>query len=103
MEMSMKRDSENFGLSLLHSILPTFMHGADMENICDFQNHIDYIKSYDEWGSLLKENFIENSHRLTLVMEPSVSYQNDRRLEEENILSEKVGLLTDTDKTKLFE
>ena len=103
MEMSMKRDSENFGLSLLHSILPTFMHGADMENICDFQNHIDYIKSYNDWGSLLKENFIENSHKLTLVMEPSDNYQKGRQLEEEKLLSEKVGLLTDTDKAKLFE
>ena len=99
----MKRDSENFGLSLLHSILPTFMHGADVENICDFQNQIDYIKSYDKWGSLLKENFMENSHRLTLVMEPSANYQNDRQLEEEKLLSEKISLLSETDKTKLFE
>lgn len=99
----MKRDSENFGLSLLHSILPSFMHGADIENICDFQNHINYIKSFDEWGSLLNENFIENSHRLTLVMEPSADYQKDRQMEEEKLLSEKVSLLTDTDKMKLFE
>ncbi|KAI6653586.1 Presequence protease, mitochondrial [Oopsacas minuta] len=103
MELSIKRDTENFGLGLLHSLMPTFMHGADLREICDFQKHIDYIKSYDGWGSLLKENFLDNSHRLTLVMQPSDTYQKDIQLEEDKLLNERVSILSQEEKEKLYE
>ena len=103
MELSMKRDSENFGLSLLHSCLPPYLHGASLTDICRFQEHINRIKAYGEWRALLQANFLDNPHRLALVMEPSSSYQRERQAREDQLLAERVSALSERDKQSLYE
>ena len=99
----MKRDSSRFGLDLLQACLPLLMHGARLEDVFSFQKHLDQIKEYRDWAGLVKENFMDNPHRLTLVMEPDPSYARSREQEEKELLSRRVSELTDAGRNQLFQ
>ena len=103
MELSMKRDSENFGLSLMHSCITPFLHGAPLGDICRYQEHIDRIKACSEWRALLRDSFLDNPHRLTLVMEPSDTFQRERLEREEQLLAGRVGALSEQERQQLYE
>lgn len=75
MELSLKKDSSNYGLSLAAAILPLYIHGGPLTDIFTIQQHIDQIKDYAEWSKLIEKWFISNQHKLILLMNPKSDHQ----------------------------
>lgn len=95
LNLSNRYHSAKFGLSLASSILPNWIRGNDplkhlflTKRIEAFQN--EFEKNPDFISGMIDKYFLQNTHRLHLLMVPDESY-NDILINEENLkLQEKL-------------
>lgn len=107
-EISMKHQSTNFGLSLASYIASSWNHDGDPVELLQIN------ESVSRFRQALKENphflqdkvrqyFKENTHRLTLSMSPDENYLEKQAKEEEEKLHRKIKGLSDTDRTDIYK
>lgn len=107
-EIQMKHQSTNFGLSLASYIASSWNHDGDPVEL------LRLSESVAKFRQALKENprflqdkvkhyFKENTHRLTLSMSPEDTYREKQAKAEEEKLNKKIEALSDGDKKEIYE
>ncbi|XP_065809369.1 presequence protease, mitochondrial-like [Labrus bergylta] len=107
-EIQMKHQSTNFGLSLASYIASSWNHDGDPVELLQINDSVAKFKQ------TLKENprFLqdkvkhylkENTHRLTLSMSPDEVYLEKQAKAEEEKLQKKIHALSDSDKKDIYE
>ncbi|XP_065809352.1 presequence protease, mitochondrial-like [Labrus bergylta] len=107
-EIQMKHQSTNFGLSLASYIASSWNHDGDPVELLQINDSVAKFKQ------TLKENprflqdkvkhyFKENTHRLTLSMSPDEVYLEKQAKAEEEKLQKKIHALSDSDKKDIYE
>ncbi|TMS09413.1 Presequence protease, mitochondrial [Larimichthys crocea] len=108
LEIQMKHQSTNFGLSLASYIASMWNHDGDPVELLQIN------ESVAQFRSALKENprflqekvkhyFKENTHRLTLSMSTDEAYLEKQAKAEEEKLQKKIQALSDSDKKEIYE
>ncbi|XP_065809667.1 presequence protease, mitochondrial-like [Labrus bergylta] len=106
-EIQMKHQSTNFGLSLASYIASSWNHDGDPVELLQINDSVAKFKQ------TLKENprflqdkvkhyFKENTHRLTLSMSPDEVYLEKQAKAEEEKLQKKIHALSDSDKKDIL-
>ncbi|XP_037315052.2 presequence protease, mitochondrial [Pungitius pungitius] len=107
-EIGMKHQSANFGLSLASFIASSWNHGGDPVELLQIND------SVDKFREALKENprflqdkvkfyFKENTHRLTLSMSPDEAYLEKQAKAEEEKLQKKINALSECDRKEIYD
>ncbi|XP_065809346.1 presequence protease, mitochondrial-like [Labrus bergylta] len=107
-QIQMKHQSTNFGLSLASYIASSWNHDGDPVELLQINDSVSKFKQ------TLKENprflqdkvkhyFKENTHRLTLSMSPDEVYLEKQAKAEEEKLQKKIHALSDSDKKDIYE
>uniref|UniRef100_A0A3P9ILL0 Presequence protease, mitochondrial n=1 Tax=Oryzias latipes TaxID=8090 RepID=A0A3P9ILL0_ORYLA len=107
-EIQIKHQSTNFGLSLASYIASSWNHDGDPVEL------LRISESVARFRQALKENprflqdkvklyFKENTHRLTLSMSPDHDYTEKQATAEDQKLQLKVQALTDKDREKIYQ
>ncbi|KAM7400088.1 hypothetical protein PAMA_004675 [Pampus argenteus] len=107
-EIQMKHQSTNFGLSLASYIASSWNHDGNPVELLQISD------SVEKFRQALKENphflqdkvrryFKENTHRLTLTMSPDEAYLDKQAKAEEEKLQRKIQALTDSDRKEIYE
>ncbi|XP_045906812.1 presequence protease, mitochondrial isoform X2 [Micropterus dolomieu] len=107
-EIQMKHQSTNFGLSLASYIASSWNHDGDPVELLRISD------SVAKFRQALKENprflqdkvkhyFKENTHRLTLSMSPDEAYMEKQAKAEEEKLQKKIQALSDRDRKAIYE
>ncbi|XP_060761903.1 presequence protease, mitochondrial isoform X3 [Neoarius graeffei] len=106
-EITMKHQSTNFGLSLVSHIVSCWNHDGDPvqrlkinENVSMFRQCLQDNPRYLQ--DKVQHYFKDNTHRLTLSMSPDEQYLEKRNKVEEKLL-EKVQALTDVERKDIYE
>lgn len=108
LEIQMKHQSTNFGLSLASYIASSWNHDGDPVELLQISD------SVTKFREALKENprflqdkvkhyFKENTHRLTLSMSPDEAYMEKQAKAEEEKLQKKIQALSDVDRNEIYE
>ncbi|TKS79374.1 Presequence protease, mitochondrial [Collichthys lucidus] len=108
LEIQMKHQSTNFGLSLASYIASMWNHDGDPVELLQIN------ESVARFRSALKENprflqekvkhyFKENTHRLTLSMSSDEAYLEKQAKAEEEKLQKKIQALSDSDRKEIYE
>uniref|UniRef100_A0A3B4Z4I5 Presequence protease, mitochondrial n=1 Tax=Stegastes partitus TaxID=144197 RepID=A0A3B4Z4I5_9TELE len=107
-EIQMKHQSTNFGLSLASYIASSWNHDGDPVELLRLSESVAMFRQ------ALKENprflqdkvkhyFKENTHRLTLSMSPDDTYLEKQAKAEAEKLQKKIEALSDSDRKEIYE
>ncbi|XP_017284999.1 presequence protease, mitochondrial [Kryptolebias marmoratus] len=107
-EIQMKHQSTNFGLSLASYIASSWNHNGDPVELLRISDSVaKFRQALKENPRFLQEKvkhyFKDNTHRLTLKMSPDEAYLKKQAEAEEKKLQEKVQALSDDDKKEIYE
>ncbi|XP_072296648.1 presequence protease, mitochondrial isoform X2 [Eucyclogobius newberryi] len=108
LEIQMKHQSTNFGLSLASYIASAWNHDGDPVALLQINHSVDRFKrALKDNPRYLQEKvqqyFKENTHRLTLSMSPDEEYLEKQAKAEEEKLQRKVQALTEDDRKQIYE
>ncbi|CAJ1073000.1 presequence protease%2C mitochondrial [Xyrichtys novacula] len=107
-EIQMKHQSTNFGLSLASYVASSWNHDGDPVELLQINDSVTKFKQ------TLKENprflqdkvkhyFKDNTHRLTLSMSPDDGYLEKQAKAEEEKLQKKIQALSEGDKKEIYQ
>ncbi|XP_040910591.1 presequence protease, mitochondrial isoform X2 [Toxotes jaculatrix] len=107
-EIQMKHQSTNFGLSLASYIASSWNHDGDPIQLLQISDSVAKFKqALVENPRFLQDKvkhyFKENTHRLTLSMSPDEAYLEKQAEAEEEKLQEKIRALSDSDRKEIYE
>ncbi|XP_056913748.1 presequence protease, mitochondrial isoform X2 [Takifugu flavidus] len=107
-ELQMKHQSTNFGLSLASYIASSWNHDGDPVELLQINTSVlEFRRALKENPAFLQDKvrhyFKENTHRLTLSMKPDEAYMEKQVKAEEEKLGGKVQALTDADRKEIYE
>nr|XP_023024278.1 presequence protease, mitochondrial [Leptinotarsa decemlineata]XP_023024279.1 presequence protease, mitochondrial [Leptinotarsa decemlineata]XP_023024280.1 presequence protease, mitochondrial [Leptinotarsa decemlineata]XP_023024281.1 presequence protease, mitochondrial [Leptinotarsa decemlineata]XP_023024283.1 presequence protease, mitochondrial [Leptinotarsa decemlineata] len=107
-ELSIKHETNNFGLNLLFGITPTWNHSEDvlacleaaklMEKLrSDIKNNPKYLQE------VVRKYFKDNTHKLTLTMSADKDFEAKLEKAEKELIKKKTKGLSDDDKKAIYE
>uniref|UniRef100_A0A4W6C8K2 Presequence protease, mitochondrial n=1 Tax=Lates calcarifer TaxID=8187 RepID=A0A4W6C8K2_LATCA len=107
-EIQMKHQSTNFGLSLASYIASSWNHDGDPVQLLQISDSVaKFRQSLAENPRFLQDKvkhyFKENTHRLTLSMSPDEAYLEKQAKAEEEKLQKKIQALSDSDRKEIYE
>ncbi|KAF7651655.1 hypothetical protein LDENG_00107570 [Lucifuga dentata] len=107
-EIQMKHQSTNFGLSLASYVASSWNHDGDPVELLQISNSVSrFRQEMKENPRFLQDKvqhfFKENTHRLTLSMSPDEAYLEKQAKAEEEKLHQKVQALSDSDRKEIYE
>ncbi|KAM4551302.1 presequence protease, mitochondrial [Odontesthes bonariensis] len=107
-EIQMKHQSTNFGLSLASYVASSWNHNGDpvellriSDNVAKFRQALEENPRFLQ--DKVKHYFRENTHRLTLSMSPDEAYLEKQARAEEKKLEEKIHGLSDSDRKEIYD
>ncbi|KAJ6647499.1 Presequence protease, mitochondrial, partial [Pseudolycoriella hygida] len=106
-ELSLKHQSAKFGLNLLFTLSAALNHDGDVIKNLQFDQSLKEIRSKiakdpKYLQKKVKEYFKDNNHRLTVVMKPDADYEKKFVENEEKLIADKVGGLSDEEKDNII-
>ncbi|AWP03603.1 putative presequence protease mitochondrial [Scophthalmus maximus] len=107
-EIQMKHQSTNFGLSLASYVASSWNHGGDPVQLLQIGDSVaKFRRALAENPRFLQDKvkhyFKENTHRLTLSMSPDEAYLEKQAKAEEEKLQRKIQTLSDSDRKEIYE
>lgn len=107
-EIQMKHQSTNFGLSLASYIASSWNHDGDPVELLQLSDSVaQFRRALEENPRFLQDKvklyFKENTHRLTLSMSPDEAYLEKQAKAEEEKLQKKIGALSAGDRKEIYE
>ncbi|XP_064404752.1 presequence protease, mitochondrial-like [Halichondria panicea] len=87
-ELSVKHQSSSFGLGLITSVMSPWIriHGGDSISMTKINEHVERFKENLKTAGYLqekiKQHYLNNNHRLTLIMSPQAEYEEQLGAEE---------------------
>uniref|UniRef100_A0A669EAC1 Pitrilysin metalloproteinase 1 n=1 Tax=Oreochromis niloticus TaxID=8128 RepID=A0A669EAC1_ORENI len=108
LEIQIKHQTTNFGLSLASYIASSWNHDGDPVELLRISDSVaKFRQALKENPHFLQEKvrqyFKENTHRLTLSMSPEESYLEKQAKAEEEKLQKKIEVLSDSDRKQIYE
>ncbi|XP_032387817.1 presequence protease, mitochondrial [Etheostoma spectabile] len=108
LEIQIKHQSTNFGLSLASYIASSWNHDGDPVELLQITDSVaKFRQSLKEKPCFLQEKvrhyFKENTHRLTLSMSPDEVYLEKQAQAEEEKLQKKIQALSHSDRKEIYE
>lgn len=106
-ELNLKHQTSNFGLSMLFNVVSTWNHDGDIIDLLRIENKIKKLKKQcaedpEYLQKKVKKYLKDNKHRLVLTMSPDPNYDEKRKEMEEALLNEKLKNLNDDMKEKIY-
>ncbi|MGK0291563.1 MAG: Zn-dependent M16 (insulinase) family peptidase, partial [bacterium] len=96
-----------YSLNLLFRFFGTWMHGGDPKASINFDANLNALKEKIAQGSFLedqiKKYFIENQHRVQVILSPSSTIEKEENSALEKQLEEVKQKLSEEEKTKLMQ
>lgn len=99
-ELAIKNQSSSFGLGIIMNATPLWNHGGDLvealyinAKVDRFRRHLADDPSYLQ--DKVRRYFVENAHRLVVVMSPDADYEAKLAREEQAEFERKCSALTD--------
>ncbi|KAM6920229.1 presequence protease, mitochondrial [Lycodopsis pacificus] len=107
-EIQMKHQSTNFGLSLASYVASSWNHDGDPVELLQISDSVaKFRRALKENPRFLQDKvkhyFKENTHRLTLSMSPDEAYLEKQAKAEEEKLQKKIQALSDGDRKEIYE
>ncbi|CAG9855982.1 unnamed protein product [Phyllotreta striolata] len=107
-ELSVKHETNNFGLNLLFAISPIWNHSDNVLNQLRVNELIGRLRSDLQEDPRFLQNLVEkflkrNKHRLTLTMSADKEFDAKLAKQEQDLLKQKIKGLSDKDKQMIFE
>ncbi|KAL1140397.1 hypothetical protein AAG570_000329 [Ranatra chinensis] len=98
-ELSIRHQMSDFGLSMLFGITPLWNHDGDVIRAMRINEQVSKFKSLLAENPLylqdcVQEYLKENKHRLILIMNPDPDYEEKMALKESKLLKEKLSNLS---------
>uniref|UniRef100_A0A8C9XNJ0 Presequence protease, mitochondrial n=1 Tax=Sander lucioperca TaxID=283035 RepID=A0A8C9XNJ0_SANLU len=108
LEIQIKHQSTNFGLSLASYIASLWNHDGDPVELLQISDSVaKFRQALKENPCFLQEKvlhyFKENTHRLTLSMSPDEAYLEKQAQAEEEKLQRKIQALSHSDRKEIYE
>lgn len=107
LELGTKYQSAQYGLSLSHRLISSWVYGSKPEQDLAVNERIAAFKeAYAKGGlfeGLIENYFLRNSSPLQIIMKPSPDYSKELEEAEKRVLEEKASKLTEKDKKIIFE
>lgn len=106
-ELSTKHQTANFGLSLLRAVNSTWLHDSDPVQALSINSNINRFRKELESNpkflqQKIREHFLDNKHKLFLIMKPDEQYLKLRNNQEKQVLKEKIESLSSIEKDNIF-
>lgn len=103
--LSQQHVVDKFGLNLIISLLPSWIHGTDPTEAIQMNQRVKKFKESmksDQYylQNLIKKYFISNTHRLNLVATPHINYEKEMENKESEML---VAMVKKMDANKMDE
>jgi Zn-dependent M16 (insulinase) family peptidase len=106
LELSIKKKSPNFGIDLCYPIISNWIHSQEPCSILHVNEQVESLKHrlHDKnfFKDMIKKYFINNSHKITLVMTPDEKYTEKQKQQEQEKLKKIEVSLTEEDKDKII-
>ncbi|CAH0551894.1 unnamed protein product [Brassicogethes aeneus] len=107
-ELSIKHETNNFGLGLLFSLSALWNHQGPVVESLQVNNIIQKLKRHIEndpkyLQNVVDQYFRQNKHKLILSMSPDVDFEKKITEQEKQLIEEKVRNLKEEDKRKIHE
>ncbi|XP_013406216.1 presequence protease, mitochondrial [Lingula anatina] len=107
-ELSLKHQTDNFGLHLAVSLSCLWNHGGSPSEALQINAFMDRLKQCMKENprflqDKVKQYFKDNPHRLTLIMQPDEKYDEQIKMQERQKLEDKLANLTEQDKKDIYE
>ncbi len=102
-ELSQRHVTSNFGINLCYSLNSYWMHGSDPEVVLQLSEQIgklkeDLVTNKSIFKDLIRKYFLQNSHRVTLIMKPDDKYMEQQEKHEREMLEKISASLSEEDK-----
>ncbi|KAL0277830.1 UNVERIFIED_CONTAM: hypothetical protein PYX00_004977 [Menopon gallinae] len=106
-ELNLKHQTSNFGLSLLFNVASTWNHGGDIIDSLKIESKIKKLRKHCAEDpkflqKKVKKYLKDNKHKLILTMSPDPNYDEKRKEMEEALLREKLKDLNEEMKDKVY-
>lgn len=107
-ELQVKHQTSNFGLSLLFNIIPLWNHDGDIIQSLKINQAMSSLKSKLEKDPAYLQSFVakylkNNTHRLTLTMSPDERYDEIQAAKESELLEAKLKQLSTDDLERIYK
>ncbi|VEN58844.1 unnamed protein product [Callosobruchus maculatus] len=107
-ELSVKHETDNFGLHLLFGLTPSWNHTENIVGALKITDMIDrlkmQLKSEPKYlQQLVEKYFKNNTHKLVLSMSADKSYEDKLAKEEKQLIKKKTKKLSDADRKSIYE
>ncbi|XP_028987098.1 presequence protease, mitochondrial [Betta splendens] len=108
LEIQIKHQSTNFGLSLASYIASSWNHDGDPVELLQISDSVaKFRQALQENPRFLQEKvkhyFKDNTHRLTLSMSPDEAYLEKQAKAEEDKLQQKIQALSESDRQEIYD
>ncbi|KAI8084616.1 peptidase M16C associated-domain-containing protein [Halteromyces radiatus] len=107
MELGQKHKTADFGLTIMHSISSGWFNDVDPIDLLEINKNLDRLKKELAQGNFFESRIdkylLNNTHKLTYIMNPDANYSANLAKEEETRLAQKVNELDASDKTRILE
>lgn len=107
-ELGIKTISPHFGLNLVNSLIPLWIHGSKPETALFAQQYLDRLR-YDIasnptfFQDLVRTWFVQNNRCIQVIQQPDVKFFEKREKQEQSMLKLAVSSMTETEKSQLRE
>ncbi|KAG5893229.1 hypothetical protein JTB14_013391 [Gonioctena quinquepunctata] len=107
-ELSIKHETNNFGLNLLFGITPTWNHSENVLSCLQAAKLIEKLKSDIKndpqyLQEVVRKYFKDNSHKLTLTMSADKEFDAKLAKAEKELIKKKTKGLSDDDRKVIYE
>ncbi|KAI9332297.1 Metalloenzyme, LuxS/M16 peptidase-like protein [Zopfochytrium polystomum] len=107
MELGIRHRRADFGMGLSQSVIQQWIHGGDPINALEVTKYIaqlrEELRNPDFFSSRINKYFLNNTHKILFIMEPSETYTAELDAREKERLQKMVSGLTEGDKTRIYE
>uniref|UniRef100_A0A1Y1MI43 Presequence protease, mitochondrial n=1 Tax=Photinus pyralis TaxID=7054 RepID=A0A1Y1MI43_PHOPY len=106
-ELSIKHQTENFGLSLLFGLTPILNHDGSYFDVLKVDESMNRLKTHladdkEYLQKAVKTYFASNTHRLSLSMGPDKNYELEQQILEKKLIEDKTKNLSGKDKELIY-
>ena len=106
-ELSLKKQKNNFGWSLILNLTPGWNHVDDPLTLLSLNSILDRfredIKDKQFLSRKIKEHFLNNNHRLTLTMSPKSDYLAQQQEQLDELEANLVSKLSEQERAQAIE
>jgi Zn-dependent M16 (insulinase) family peptidase len=107
-ELSLKHQSSNFGLSLMMHLMSPWIHDACPTSFLEVNRNVERLKEHlvsdpTYLQKKVREYFIDNNHSMMLVMSPDEGYKEHQELLEKDKLTRLIDSLSQEEKDIIYQ